>query len=74
MMTYKGYGAKVEFDYDSQVFHGQVINTRDVIFFEGTSVEELNREFKFSVDDYLVMCNDRGEEPGRPLSGRVPLE
>ena len=73
MMTYKGYGAKVEFDYDAQVFHGQVINTRDVIFFEATSVDELNREFKFSIDDYLAMCAERGEEPDRPFSGKVPL-
>ena len=72
-MTYKGYGAKVEFDYDAQVFHGQVINTRDVIFFEATSVDELNREFKFSIDDYLAMCAERGEEPDRPFSGKVPL-
>ena len=35
MMTYKGYRAKVEFDSAAGVFHGRVINTRDVIFFEG---------------------------------------
>ena len=73
MMTYKGYGARVEFDYDAQVFHGRVINTRDVIFFEATSVDELNREFQFSIDDYLAMCAERGEEPDRPFSGKVPL-
>ena len=73
MMTYKGYRAKVEFDDDAGVFHGRVINTRDVIFFEGTSVDELNREFHFSIDDYLAMCAERGEDPDRPFSGRVPL-
>ncbi len=73
MMTYKGYRAKVEFDSDAGVFHGRVINTRDVIFFEGTSVDELNREFQFSIDDYLAMCAERGEEPDKPFSGRVPL-
>ncbi len=56
----------MEFDDDVGVFHGRVMNTRDVIFFEGTSVEELNREFKFSTDDYLTMCAQRGEEPDRP--------
>ena len=73
MMTYKGYRAKVEFDYDAAVFHGEVVNTRDVIFFEGTSVEELNKEFQFSIDDYLAMCAERGEEPDKPFSGKVPL-
>ena len=71
MMMNKGYQAKVEFDYDAEVFHGEVINTRDVIFFEGTTGDLLNKEFRFSIDDYLDMCADRGQEPDRPwwLSG-----
>ena len=55
----------MEFDYDAGVLHGQVVNTRDVIFFEGTSVDDLNKEFRFSIDDYLAMCAERGEEPPR---------
>ena len=73
MMMYKGYRAKVEFDYEGQTLRGEVINTRDVIFFEGTSVEELNKEFRFSIDDYLAMCAERGEEPDKPFSGKVAL-
>jgi len=41
MMNYQGYMAKVEFDDQAGIFHGQVINTRDVITFQGTSVAEL---------------------------------
>ena len=44
MMTYRGYRAKVTFDYDAQLLHGEVVGTRDVVFFEATSVEELNKE------------------------------
>ena len=73
MMTYKGYKAKVEFDYNAEVFHGEVINTRDVIFFEGTTVDQLDKEFRFSIDDYLAMCAERGQEPDRPYSGKVAL-
>jgi predicted HicB family RNase H-like nuclease len=35
MMEYKGYFAKVEFDDDANIFHGEVINLRDVISFIG---------------------------------------
>ena len=66
MMQYKGYRAVVNFDYEASVFHGEVVDTRDVIFFEGTSVDELTKEFRFSIDDYLAMCAQRGEEPDRP--------
>ena len=73
MMKYKGYQATLKYDDESQVFYGEVISTRDVIFFEGTSVEELNKEFRFSIDDYLAMCAERGQEPDKPFSGRIPL-
>jgi len=35
------------------LFHGEVIDLRDVITFQGTSVEELKSAFQDSVDDYL---------------------
>ncbi len=72
-MEYKGYVAKVAFDDEAQVFHGEVINTRDVITFEGVSVDEIRRAFEDSVDDYLAFCAERGEDPDRPFSGRFML-
>ena len=61
-MTYKGYQSKVELDEKAGVFHGEVINTRDVITFQGTSVEELKQAFEDSVDDYLEFCASRGKK------------
>lgn len=69
-MQYKGYIATVEFDEDDNIFHGEVINTRDVITFEGTSVRELKKAFKDSVEDYLAFCKKRNEEPDKPFSGQ----
>lgn len=77
-MEYKGYIGKVEFDEDAELFHGEVFNTRDVITFQGRSVDELTRAFHESVDDYLDFCKQRGEEPEKPFSGqfvtRIPPE
>ena len=73
MMEYKGYRATVTFDSDAGVFHGEVVDTRDVIVFEGISVEQLQKEFRFSVDDYLAVCAERGREPDKPFSGQIPL-
>ena len=70
-MTYKGYRAKVELDDEAGVFHGEVINTRDVITFQGTSVKELKRAFEDSVDDYLEFCASRGEDPEKPFFGKI---
>jgi predicted HicB family RNase H-like nuclease len=57
MMTHKGYIAKVEFDDGAGVFHGEVLNLRDVITFEGKTVGELRKAFRESVNDYLEFCN-----------------
>ena len=72
-MDYKGYRAVVAYDDQAGVFHGEVVGTRDVITFEGTSVEQLQRELQFSIDDYLKVCAERGREPDKPFSGRIPL-
>ena len=66
-MEYRGYTAKVEFDSDAKLFHGKVLELRDVITFQGTSVAELEEEFRASVDDYLEWCAERGEEPEKAL-------
>ena len=69
-MKYKGYTGKVEYDAEAELFHGEVIDTRDVITFQGTHVKELKQAFKESVDDYLDFCKSRGEKPEKPFSGK----
>jgi predicted HicB family RNase H-like nuclease len=69
-MTYKAYQALVEYDEDAELFQGEVMNLRDVITFQGQSVDELKRAFSESVDDYLAFCEERGEEPEKPYSGQ----
>jgi len=78
MMEYKGYIGKVEMDDEVGILYGEVINIRDVITFEGTSVDEVHKAFHESVDDYLEFCAKRGESPEKPFSGkfvvRLPVE
>ena len=70
MMNYKGYIGKVEYDDENRVFTGGVVNVRTVITFQGSTVDEIETEFKASVDDYLEWCKEDGVEPEKPYSGR----
>ena len=70
-MIYKGYVGEVEYDDECKIFSGSVINTKTVITFQGTSVEELNKEFQLSVDDYLDWCKQDGIDPEKPYSGKL---
>jgi hypothetical protein len=56
MMEYKGYLGIVEYDADAKLFHGDIINTRDVITFQGTTVGEIDKAFRDSIEDYLELC------------------
>ena len=56
MMKYKEYIAKIEFDDSAGLFHGEVLNLRDVITFAGKTVGDLRIAFRDSVDDSLKFC------------------
>jgi len=73
MMEYKGYIGKVELDDEVGILCGEVINVRDVITFEGTTVDEVQKAFRESVDDYLDFCAQQGESPEKPFSGKFSL-
>lgn len=78
MLKYKGYNGFVEYDGKAKLFHGEVLDTKDVITFQGKSVSEIEKSFRESIDDYLEFCKERNEEPDKPFSGkfvlRVPSE
>ena len=70
-MEYKGYrGTIMLFDDEAGIFHGEVVDTKDVITFQGTSSEEVVKAFKDSVDEYLAFCEEKGIEPSKPFSGQ----
>ena len=69
-MQYKGYTGKVDYDSDANILHGEVLGIRDVVTFQAKSVDELQKAFRESVDDYLDFCKERAEDPDRPSSGK----
>jgi predicted HicB family RNase H-like nuclease len=70
MIEYKGYSGVCEYDPEIEAFTGHVVDLRDQIYFEGTSVKELKASMTRAVDHYLAVCKRRGEPPDRPFSGR----
>ena len=73
MMQYKKYFGHIEYDDEAKIFHGEVIGLKDVITFQGTTVDEIEKAFKDSIDDYLSWCKERGEKPEKPYSGKFNL-
>lgn len=73
MMKYKDYLGRVEFDDEANIFHGEIVNIRDVITFQGRTVDELRQAFQDSIEDYLEFCMERGEQPEQPFSGKFTI-
>ena len=71
-MIYKGYIGRIEFDDEAEIFHGEILGIRDVVTFQGKSVEEIRRAMRESVEDYLEMCQKHGKKPAPP-GGREGL-
>ena len=74
-MEYKGYLATVEYDDSVGLLHGEVVNATlyPIVTFEASSVEELKREFRISINDYLAWCKKDDVEPQRPFSSKLNL-
>lgn len=71
LRAYKGYTGVVEIDVEAGVLAGTVQGLRDVIHFEGPTVTAVTKAFHDSVDEYLAWCEELGQEPDKPYSGKV---
>jgi predicted HicB family RNase H-like nuclease len=70
MVTYKGYSAVLEVDLDAGELFGRTVGMRDVITFQGKTIDDARRSFEESIDFYLACCQEEKRRPDRPYSGR----
>lgn len=78
-LKYKGYSGTVEFSEEDNCLFGKVIGmNKNIITYEGNTVEELKADFKAGIDLYLESCVERSIKPQKPYSGslniRIPSE
>jgi predicted HicB family RNase H-like nuclease len=72
-MTHKGYTARIEYDERDNIFVGRVLGLRTMISFHGDNVDQLRREFKAAIEDFLLDCRKQGIRPEKPASGKLML-
>ncbi len=78
-LKYKGYSGTVEYSEEDNCLFGKVIGmSKNVITYEGKTVEELKTDFVAGIDLYLESCQEQGIKPQKPYSGslniRIPSE
>ena len=72
-MNYKGYESVIKYTDEDQTFIGEVINTQDILVFDGDSVTEVEASFHAVVDDYIADCKAVSKEPNKPFSGQFVM-
>ena len=72
-MKYKGYRGMIVYDEEDRSFFGRVIGIRDVITFQGKTVDELEQALIDSMDEYFDWCAELGQKPEKPCSGNLRL-
>ena len=64
--AYKGCSARIEYSDEDGCFIGHLAGIRDIVGFDGASLEEAKAMFHEAVDDYLAACEQLGSEPNIP--------
>ena len=59
---YKGYVGMAEYDSDAGIFHGEVVNTADVVTFQGVTIEQTKKAFMDSVEDHIAFITTQTGE------------
>ncbi len=62
-MKYKGYESVIRYSGEDQTFVGEVINTQDILIFDGNDVSEVEQSFHAVVDEYIEIVQQKEKNP-----------
>lgn len=60
---YKDYHTVIEFNEDDKVYHGKIEGIKDLVSFDGKTMEEAQEAFKESITDYFETCKTVNKKP-----------
>ena len=73
-LEYKGYKGSVEYSKEDDCLFGKVQGlSKDLIVYEGQTLDELRKDFENGIDSYLEGCKADGVVPAKPYSGKLNL-
>jgi predicted HicB family RNase H-like nuclease len=78
-LEYKGYYGSIEYNKEDKLLYGKVLGmTKDLISYEGKTIEELENDFIAGIDSYIEGCKELGIKPRKAFNGvlniRIPSE
>lgn len=62
-LGHKGYFGSVDLSALDHVFYGQVVGIKDLVSYEGNSMDGLKKAFVAGLEDHLQHCGDHQGKP-----------
>lgn len=73
-LEYKGYKGSVEYSKADNCLFGKVLGmNKDLILYEGNTIDELRKDFEAGIESYIAGCIADGVEPRKPYSGTLNI-
>ena len=69
ILKYKEYEGTAELDMTRGICRGKLLFIDDLVTYECSDPQGLQRQFELAVDDYMQTCSVVGKEPQRPFRG-----
>ena len=73
MLLHKGFIGKIEFDDRRSILTGEVLNSLDLLEFDGKTAEEIKRNFVKCVDDYCLLHHEQSGQDSIPFIGNYSI-
>ena len=54
-VKYKGYIGSIEYSFKDAIFYGKLLNTKDLVSYEGKEMYSLYNDYCKAVDDYILL-------------------
>jgi predicted HicB family RNase H-like nuclease len=68
-INYKKFTGTFNYIEEEDILHGKIEGIKDLVTFEGKSIEEIKNAFYEAVNDYLELCKEIGKDPYKSFKG-----
>jgi len=73
MLLHKGFIGKIEYDDRRSLLTGEVVNSLDLLEFDGKSAEDIKKNFIKCVNDYCLLYRERCGQASLPFIGNYSI-
>jgi predicted HicB family RNase H-like nuclease len=72
-LKYKGFIGSVHFAAEDRIFYGKVEGVNDLITFEGSTVDDLEKGFQYMVDEHIKDCKKNNTPVEKSYKGNLNI-